>query len=510
MKKLWMAVLLVLFVGLAVPMSVKAEEEKIVLNWTDLYLYEGGKSYPLDCLKDPRTEWKSTDPSVASVTKKGRVYPEKQGTAVIVATLEGKEYYCRVRVGDKPYQQWENIVTEPKFSIYNGILFDYAGNTAEVVVPDGVHTIGEWAFRYCTETLEKVVLPDSVTTIEEKAFESCTKLKEVQFGKGLKTIGAEAFYQCKNLEVISSLSNVEWISRGAFWCCDKLTDIGSLDSLKGIGWGTFASTPWLEAQLAENNSMLICNGILVDGSQCSGAVKIPNTVKTIATAAFQGNLKIESVEIPDSVTAIGSGAFSDCYKIKSISMADSVQVIGGAAFEKCYRLKNIRLSNNLQSIGDNAFWHCKRLYNLALPESLTELGDDLFRFCDGIQYVTVSPEIDKKLCEKLLYEIKENCPDNVKIYTVAEELNPEAKKLIEDSGLALCDLKLLATEDITIKKGDTFEQRLESYAKAKWTSSNPSVASVNKYGKITARKQGKAVITVSIYGRQYSCNVMVK
>ena len=61
-----------------------------------------------------------------------------------------------------------------------------------------------------------------------------------------------------------------------------------------------------------------------------------------------------------------------------------------------------------------------------------------------------------------------------------------------------------------IKKGDTFEQRLESYAKAKWTSSNPSVASVNKYGKITARKQGKAVITVSIYGRQYSCNVMVK
>ena len=191
-------------------------------------------------------------------------------------------------------------------------------------------------------------------------------------------------------------------------------------------------------------------------------------------------------------------------------MADSVQVIGGGAFEQCYRLKNIRLSNSLQSIGDEAFRYCKRLYNLTLPESLTELGDDLFRFCEGMQYVTVSPEIDKQLCEKLLYEIKEHCPDTVLIYTAVEELNPEVKKLIEDSGLALCDLKLLATENITIKKGDTFEQRLESYAKAKWTSSNPSVASVNKYGKITARKQGKAVITVSIYGRQYSCNVTVK
>ena len=314
MKKLWMVALLVCFVGLSVPLSVKAEE-KAVLMWTDIYMYEGGKSSPLDNLKVPGIEWKSTDPSVATVTKKGRVYPKKEGMAVIVATFEGKEYYCRVRVGDKPYQEWENIVDEPKFSIYNGILFDYAGKNAEVVVPDGVHTIWTEAFEYCTETLEKVVLPDSVTTIEAEAFAGCTKLKEVQFGQGLKSIGGQAFYRCENLEVISSLSNVEWISTYAFWRCDKLEDIGSLDSLKGIGAGAFASTPWLEAQLAVNNSMLICNGILIDGKQCAGAVKIPNTVKIIAPGAFSFNTKIESVEIPESVTIIGSGAFTCCYKL---------------------------------------------------------------------------------------------------------------------------------------------------------------------------------------------------
>lgn len=507
MKKLWMVALLVCLIGLSAPLSVKAEE-KAVLMWTDIYMYEGGKSSPLDNLKEPGIEWKSTDPSVATVTAKGRVYPKKEGTAVIVATYEGKEYYCRVRVGDKPYQEWENIVDEPKFSIYNGILFDYAGNNAEVVVPDGVHTIWEEAFEYCTETLETVVLPDSVTTIEAEAFAGCTKLKEVQFGQGLKSIGGQAFYRCENLEVISSLSNVEWISAYAFWRCDKLLDIGSLDSLQGIGANAFALTPWLETQQAAG-PMLICNGILIDGKQCAGAVKIPDTVKTIAPGAFSFNTKIESVEIPDSVTTIGSGAFTCCYKLKSISMADSVQVIEGGAFEQCIRLKNIRLSNDLQKIGNQVFRECKRLYNISFPESLTELGEDVFMFCDGMKYVTISPDMETELCKQLLDEVKDHCKDTVKVYTITEELQAEVREIIEASGLTLCDLKLLEDE-VILKKGEIFEQRLESRAKASWKSEDTSVATVNKYGKIVARGKGSTVVTVTIYGKEYSCTVTVQ
>lgn len=508
MKKLWMTVLLVFLVGLTVPLSAKADEKKPVLMWTNMYLHEG-KFSPLDNLKDKRTEWRSTDPSVVEVYPNGNVLAKMQGTAVIIATLEGEEYYCKIRVGDKPYREWENIVTEPKFTIYKGILFDYAGNNAEVVVPDGVHTIREEAFAYCTETLEKVVLPDSVTTIEAEAFANCTKLKEVQFGQGLKSIGGHAFYRCENLEVISSLSNVEWISANAFWQCDKLADIGSLDSLKGIGAGAFASTPWLEAQLAENDSMLICNGILIDGKQCAGAVKIPNTVKIIAPGAFSFNTKIESVEIPESVTIIGSGAFTCCYKLKSISMADSVQVIEGGAFEQCIRLKNIRLSNGLQKIGNQAFRQCKRLYNISIPESLTELGEDIFMFCEGMKFVTISPDMETKLCTQLLEEIKDKCKDTVKIYTITEELRPEVRDIIEASGLQLCDLELLE-DGVQLRRGEVFEQRLESRAKASWKSEDTSVATVNKYGRIIARGKGSTVVTVTIYGKEYSCTVTVQ
>jgi len=506
MKKLWMTVLFVFLVGLTVPLSAKADEKKPVLMWTNMYLHEG-KFSPLDNLKDRRTEWRSTDPSVVEVYPNGNVLAKKQGTAVIIATLDGEEYYCKIRVGDKPYREWENIVTEPKFTIYKGILFDYAGNNAEVVVPDGVHTIREEAFAYCTETLEKVVLPDSVTTIEKRAFADCKKLKEVQFGQGLKEIGEYAFENCRELEVISSLSFVEMIGTWAFWRCEKLEEIGSLDSLQQIGTDAFALTSWLETKQKEN-PIVVCNGILIDGYTCTGAVKVPDGVASIAPGAFAFS-KIESIEIPESVISIGVGAFVDCYRLKSVSMADSVKVIEGGAFEQCIRLKNIRLSNGLQKIGDQAFRECKRLYNISFPESLTELGEDVFMFCEGMKFVTINPDMDKQLCKQLLDEVKEHCKDTVKIYTITEELQPEVRGIIEASGLTLCDLKLL-TEEVVLKKGEAFEQRLESHAKANWKSANSFVAGVNKYGKIVARSKGSTVITVTIYGKEYSCTVTVQ
>ena len=47
--------------------------------------------------------------------------------------------------------------------------------------------------------------------------------------------------------------------------------------------------------------------------------------------------------------------------------------------------------------------------------------------------------------------------------------------------------------------------------KLKWTSSNKKVATVNKNGKVTAKKKGTATITVkTANGKKYSCKVTVK
>ena len=60
------------------------------------------------------------------------------------------------------------------FQIEDGVLKKYTeeDGVTEVVIPDGVTSIGDWAFAYC-ERLSSITIPDSVTNIGDMAFEYC-------------------------------------------------------------------------------------------------------------------------------------------------------------------------------------------------------------------------------------------------------------------------------------------------------------------------------------------------
>lgn len=64
------------------------------------------------------------------------------------------------------------------FEIENGVLVKYTGAGGDVVIPDGVTSIGDWAFsRY--EGLTSVTIPDSVTSIGDWAFCECASLTNI-------------------------------------------------------------------------------------------------------------------------------------------------------------------------------------------------------------------------------------------------------------------------------------------------------------------------------------------
>jgi uncharacterized repeat protein (TIGR02543 family) len=58
--------------------------------------------------------------------------------------------------------------------------FDSCGKLARVTLPDGIATIGTWAFINCTGPVS-VIFPDSVTSLEGQAFFNCTRLKAAYF-----------------------------------------------------------------------------------------------------------------------------------------------------------------------------------------------------------------------------------------------------------------------------------------------------------------------------------------
>lgn len=79
------------------------------------------------------------------------------------------------------------------FSSYDGILYNKTqielllcpkGRNGETVIPEGVRTIRQQAFR--RSHIVSVKMPDSLRTIEDQAFEYCKQLKHVDFGHGLK------------------------------------------------------------------------------------------------------------------------------------------------------------------------------------------------------------------------------------------------------------------------------------------------------------------------------------
>ena len=83
--------------------------------------------------------------------------------------------------------------------------------------------------------------------------------------------------------------------------------------------------------------------------------------------------------------------------------------------------------------------------------------------------------------------------------------------------------KVTWTYKIKVEKPKLSNTRLSVYTKTSkqlklkgtsrkvtWSSSAPSVASVNKKGKITARRTGKATITAKVNGVKYKCKVTVK
>ena len=152
----------------------------------------------------------------------------------------------------------------------------------DLVIPEGVTSIGDYAFDNCT-ALTSVTIPDGVTSIGAYAFRRCEGLINVTIPPSLTTIHSSAFIWCFNLDAVH-------ISDLAAWCC--ITYLS--DGVNPLHYGAH---------------------LYLNGEKVTDLV-IPEGVTSINKYVFQNYSHLTSVTIPDGVTSIGAYAFQYCNSLK--------------------------------------------------------------------------------------------------------------------------------------------------------------------------------------------------
>jgi hypothetical protein len=217
-----------------------------------------------------------------------------------------------------------NFTTEASLiSLIDGtVLVRYYKNSANITILAGVTSIGEWAFKECTD-LTSITIPPSVTSIGDYAFFGCTNLvtvvvsRKTTIGRNAFPIGAQITYRDIVFEMNGTVLVRYWGNEANVTIPKDVTSIGDY----AFGKGQLTS------------------------------VTIPNSVTSIGIHAFSSN-QLTSITIPNSVTSIGSFAFSN-NQLMSVSIPNSVTYIGMDAFGN-NKLMGISIGANV-TLGFNAF-----------------------------------------------------------------------------------------------------------------------------------------------------------
>lgn len=302
------------------------------------------------------------------------------------------------------------------FSIFGyGVMPD--NMIKEIVLPEGITTIGESAFIY-QMGLSTINIPSTVTSIDDNCFTYCLGLRSINLPSSLTTYSSAALAYSFVVEVVNNSTSVsndsitldESIS-GDNQIINSTADsrmyvyddgenvwqfyVGTdgtylvnidctIDSVTTPRAGVVLKGLYDESKTTSLSNYKVHNCFFTTAKE----IKLSNNVTEILDSGFGYSTNLENFETNNVMTAISANSFMACFNLKSVTIGDSITTLEAGLFETCSKLESIKIGKGLTTI-EAATFDNTNLNTIVFSNGVTSIADNLFKDFTSVESVTL-------------------------------------------------------------------------------------------------------------------------
>ncbi|MFA6645317.1 MAG: leucine-rich repeat domain-containing protein [Bacilli bacterium] len=316
-----------------------------------------------------------------------------------------------------------SITIPSGLSVLNNYVFDGCTSLSEVVLASDEYTpnskifdIGIAAFR--GTAISEFRIPYSVRTIKDSTFEDTPNLVSVyaynnttgttrteytldeetgqlvenQVSQGLQKITIKAFNNSVSFKelLLVDKDNIVESPSNRVTLPSTLQQLGEANTDSFIFSNTAievldltSAIRFIAPSLAKNASQL--REVIIDEEARS------ILISTIYREAFMNCVALEQFVVPNTVRAINSAVFEGCISLTAVTLPTNTNyiVLDANLFRGCVSLAAIVIPNTIQAIKDRAFENCIALTAITIPSTVVAMGPNVFNGCDSDLQITI-------------------------------------------------------------------------------------------------------------------------
>lgn len=392
-------------------------------------------------------------------------------------------------------------------TVINEDTFYNCNNLTNITIPEKVSEIGNQAFLGCSK-LKNVKFPATLKKIGKLAFTECGSLENIELPASITSIGNQAFINCPNLSMVTISKGAANIASNTFNACTSLLTIrytGTQDEWNNLN---IKLPDVLTAQVLQQ---VYCNytpnhkhdyvDYTIGGKPCSRCSLCGDwqtkTNNTPAPSPSPSNEKEHRWSNWQTISAatVFKGAFqkrtcSTCGKSETRTgskLKPTIQV-NATSFPLKIKQKTTAFKATGLANGDSvASWKSSNTKVVKVSGNANGSNKITAGKKTGKAVITIT--LKSGLTKKISVKVQKKAVTAKKIAGVPKKLNLKAKK---KAVLKPVVNPITCTDKVTYK------------------TSNKKVTTVNGKGQITAKKKGKAVITVKAGKKSVKCKITVK